>query len=334
MATPKLAAAHRRINEAKHMIDELKTIPGEYEAFRRALWHSPLTNNFLSGKKGMLADRGFRNVTNAYLKMWEILVDYIPSMTRVRSLSVAEAPGAFLGAMMKFYELRGVDFDWVASSYRPEAGERFLGDDYGFISNYPWKWVWGEDGLGDITNFKNLKWFQKNVPDVNLFTSDAKDPDDDFDNEEVHEFPLLLGSAVGALLCLQPGGHAVLKTFSLTTWDSVRICYVLSRHFDKFYIAKPPSSRPTNSELYIVCLYKKKDVSDDDEYMLEQAMKNKKMPDMDVPQHFLEHMETIMGQIANLQYTSLANTIADSKMRRNTVVEKKAKMNEWIRKYI
>ena len=56
------------------------------------------------------------------------------------------------------------------------------------------------------------------------------------------------------LRVLKKGGKFVLKIFDLFTDFSVDLVHLLYLHFEKISICKPYSSRPANSERYIVCL--------------------------------------------------------------------------------
>lgn len=49
------------------------------------------------------------------------------------------------------------------------------------------------------------------------------------------------------------GGHFVCKLFDLFTPFSVGLIYLMYRAFDKIAIHKPVTSRPANSERYIIC---------------------------------------------------------------------------------
>jgi hypothetical protein len=53
-------------------------------------------------------------------------------------------------------------------------------------------------------------------------------------------------------MCLRPGGALVAKTFTFARPFSVSVLGVCSALFDSFRIAKPGTSRPTNSEVYLV----------------------------------------------------------------------------------
>ena len=48
------------------------------------------------------------------------------------------------------------------------------------------------------------------------------------------------------------GGHFVCKVFDLFTPFSIGLVYLMYRAFDEVYIFKPVTSRPANSERYLL----------------------------------------------------------------------------------
>lgn len=57
-----------------------------------------------------------------------------------------------------------------------------------------------------------------------------------------------------ALMSLKYGGNFVLKVYDLVTKPSMDLLYILSNVFDSVYVFKPITSRPANSEKYVVCI--------------------------------------------------------------------------------
>ena len=55
------------------------------------------------------------------------------------------------------------------------------------------------------------------------------------------------------LTCLKQGGTFVCKIFDINEEFTVNMLWLLYQLFDMICITKPLSSRPTNSERYVVC---------------------------------------------------------------------------------
>ncbi|XP_046464895.1 cap-specific mRNA (nucleoside-2'-O-)-methyltransferase 1 [Neodiprion pinetum] len=80
--------------------------------------------------------------------------------------------------------------------------------------------------------------------------------------QEILSKQLYLCQCLVALMVLKDGGHFVVKLFDLFTHFSAGLIYLMYRCFDRICIFKPNSSRPANSERYLLCLGKRPDVSD------------------------------------------------------------------------
>jgi hypothetical protein len=70
--------------------------------------------------------------------------------------------------------------------------------------------------------------------------------------EEAHT-RLQFGQALCALLALAPGGVALLKHFTFSTPASRGLITALALCFDEVELVKPLTSRPLNSEVFILC---------------------------------------------------------------------------------
>ncbi|CAB3220736.1 unnamed protein product [Arctia plantaginis] len=75
--------------------------------------------------------------------------------------------------------------------------------------------------------------------------------------QEILSKQLYLCQCLAALMLVRPGGHFVVKLFDVFTVFSVSLIYIMYRCFDKVCIHKPVTSRPANSERYLVCLWKR-----------------------------------------------------------------------------
>ncbi|KXJ70326.1 cap-specific mRNA (nucleoside-2'-O-)-methyltransferase 1 [Aedes albopictus] len=71
--------------------------------------------------------------------------------------------------------------------------------------------------------------------------------------QEIISKQLYLCLVLLAVAVIRPGGNAILKVFDLYTPFSVGLVYILTKSYGKVSIVKPASSRPANSERYLVC---------------------------------------------------------------------------------
>nr|CAB3231947.1 cap-specific mRNA (nucleoside-2'-O-)-methyltransferase 1 [Phallusia mammillata] len=120
--------------------------------------------------------------------------------------------------------------------------------------------VGGKDGTGDIMNGQNLEEFQRFVHDntddegVHFVMADGGFSVEGQENiQEILTKQLLLCQFACALSILREEGSFVCKTFDLFTPFSVGLVYLLRIAFRRVAIFKPVTSRPANSERYVVC---------------------------------------------------------------------------------
>jgi hypothetical protein len=187
-------------------------------------------------------------------------------------------PGAFIIAINHFMKTKCVSsrFDWVASSYLPEAAmkvgnETILEDKFKIYERNRLHWLMGPapNGLpdgeqpitGDVTDPAVINTLGNAVHQrfgendgANLYTSDVGI---DISKEKLNQQEELtafvnLGQVLAGLLSLAVGGHFVTKQFTFVTPFSRSLIAIVASLFDETYITKPKTSRPTNSEVYLV----------------------------------------------------------------------------------
>uniref|UniRef100_H3ADY8 Cap-specific mRNA (nucleoside-2'-O-)-methyltransferase 1 n=1 Tax=Latimeria chalumnae TaxID=7897 RepID=H3ADY8_LATCH len=118
----------------------------------------------------------------------------------------------------------------------------------------------GIDGDGDITRPENLTAFRNFVMEntdrkgVHFLMADGGFSVEGQENlQEILSKQLLLCQFLAGLSLVRTGGHFVCKTFDLFTPFSVGLTYLLYCCFERISLFKPVTSRPANSERYVVC---------------------------------------------------------------------------------
>ncbi|CAF0732775.1 unnamed protein product [Adineta steineri] len=125
------------------------------------------------------------------------------------------------------------------------------------------------EGDGDIFKSENIDALQNYVnkctmhQGVHIVMADGGFSVEGQENiQEILSKQLYLCQFLTALSILRPGGHFVCKLFDIFTPFSVGLVYLMYRTFDKISIHKPVTSRPANSERYIICKGLRGDVRD------------------------------------------------------------------------
>jgi len=222
------------------------------------------------------------NATNAALKMYELiyqmelLTNGTACLPVVQAFCNAELPGAFIIAINHYMKTRCVSsqFDWIASSYLPAAAmqvgnKTVLEDKFKIYERNRLHWLMGPapNGLpdgeepvsGDVTdalvvNTLGNAAHERFGDGANLYTSDVgiEIAQKDANRQEELSAFVNYGQVLTGLLALAVGGHLVTKQFTFVTPFSRSLIAIVASLFDETYITKPKTSRPTNSEVYLV----------------------------------------------------------------------------------
>jgi len=181
----------------------------------------------------------------------------------------AELPGSSISALNHLFRTKYPDttLDWIGSSYKPDSTGTQLGDTYGFFENNKDRWlINAPDFDGDMTNTSTLKDCAKRYHALNpdgcdLYSHDAgldvtKDigPWKAYADQERMNLKLHLGCAIVGLETLRIGGTFIAKQYTLYEANTKNLIKIYSEFFDKFFLVKPVTSRPYNSESYFVGL--------------------------------------------------------------------------------
>jgi len=258
---------------AKDLMEEIPK--GEFHHFMR---NFDLLFNL---KQRVQADYNMAVSTNASLKMYEILGSMRICKDPIRVFCDAELPGAFIVAINHYVRTRcppSVRFDWVASSYDPNTEEgkslSVLEDKYGIYAGHRSRWLQGprpnalpleEDPIsGDVTDSGVIVVLADAVharfpplesvgSGASLYTSDAgTDVSDNFNEQESKTALINFGQVLAGIASLAVGGNLVTKQYTFFSIFNRSLIAALADMFEEFYIMKPQTSRPANSEVYLI----------------------------------------------------------------------------------
>jgi len=201
---------------------------------------------------------GAEMVTNAWIKMYEMLKDINFVGDNITTFHLCEAPGAFISALNHYLTTRmDINWAWYAQSLNPSDNSLALQDHYGFIKKYPHKWLFGKDNTGDITHSCVIKSYASDsrLKKIDFMTADAglKCHPRDLNEQEAYMAKINMGQIICILACLSIGKSAIFKTFlPLTEPLNLSMIYLLTHLFENVDMIKPMSSRSYNSEIYII----------------------------------------------------------------------------------
>lgn len=213
---------------------------------------------------------GLPPVSRAYHKMREILLSCALSLPegQARTVHLCEAPGGFIQAVGDL----GVERRWWPRAACPSEEP---------AADLPWRWVGHSlaegkrapaakvDGLpmdygtfleGDLLHnpeaeadriLQSLQRGGNAEHGAHLVTADGAVEMDHCHLEREH-LPLLLAQCCAACRLLEPDGTFVLKYFEGVHHATACVLAKLTHAFSRVSLIKPTSSRPTNSERYVV----------------------------------------------------------------------------------
>lgn len=225
---------------------------------RRGDWLMASRNgNPNEGLNDIIKDKLGYIVCRAEPKMWEYLHAFpaLLALRSVRPLHLADAPGGFANAVLRYCSLHKIHHNgWVGVTLRGTEGalaydERVLKRGAGTID-------WCADGTGDLTSPANLLYLYDTLRgSATLVTADGGfDVSEDPSKQEERTALLVASEAVAIIGCCAPGGAAIMKTFECASVSSQRTMALLVDRFEKVFVTKGITSRPANSERFIVCL--------------------------------------------------------------------------------
>ena len=224
-------------------------------------------------------------INRAFYKFWEIInyFDFINPKTK-RIASLAEAPGGFIQGFQVYFNNfsssqtennneKPDDDGWttivknkkntVPSIYTTSLNKKNeMYKEYNLpsynktILSKNVKITYGADNTGDISKMDNYEYFKKftDYYKFDIITADGGfDEGNDFNHKEQLHYILFLTEIFYAVSFQNKGGNFLLKTFDLFTKTSLDLMWLLTNVYENVYICKPNTSRPTNSERYIVC---------------------------------------------------------------------------------
>jgi len=283
-------------------------------------------------------------LSRAYFKFQEMLIEHklidnvCPS---VRYVGLAEGPGGFVECFINHRRSCFKDtFDYIycitlkestTCSYKnqtqkttPEWNkiQKLLSERKKTKAKITLSY--GKDDTGNLYNLENIKHFRKEVLEdggkVDLVTGDGGlDFSINFNCQEQLSFHLIFCEIVSAFSVLKTGGSFVLKMFDIHTSNTLQLIFLLSNYFDEIILTKPYTSRPANSEKYVVC---KGFTGITEEYLnvlyeiIEKWEKTKSMDKyvdnlfaMKVPPYFKKNIMNYCNYVSRIQITNIIKTI-------------------------
>jgi 23S rRNA U2552 (ribose-2'-O)-methylase RlmE/FtsJ len=203
-------------------------------------------------------------ISRAYYKMLEIttlfrdVLEHIDP-DRLTTLHLAEGPGGFMECINNVLkEMNYKDFKMYGMTLLREERSipAWKKTSYFLEYNKHVEILKGKDGTGDLYNIDNIYDIMTQMKTkATIITGDGGfDFSNDFNQQESMSFPLLYCQSLAALLCQKKGGIFILKFFDTYQLKTLQLLCLLNKCYKSIHFVKPYTSRPANSEKYLVCV--------------------------------------------------------------------------------
>lgn len=199
-------------------------------------------------------------VSRSFFKLWEMLHDFRAEMSIDRPMCVAflaEGPGGFVEAFFRFRQQEDRKDDRMFGMTLHSADRKVPTWRISHEIQHHMQVCKGVDGTGSLYNPHNVQCLIDMIGAPNscdLITADGGfDFSYDFNNQEIISQKLLAAEVHAALRMQREGGTFVLKIYDVSTPETIGTINVLLECYADVYVVKPLTSRPANSEKYVVC---------------------------------------------------------------------------------
>lgn len=204
-------------------------------------------NNFLQKK----------TISRAYFKLWEMIHDFniFNNLVEYKTAHIAEGPGGFIECLVDYFKKYCINYSEIhgitLKSHEKKIPCWKLSKAFA-LSN---RIKLFQKNNGNLYNIQNITEFVHHVGvgTCHFITGDGGfDFSADFNNQEKQSFRLMI-SQVYTALCLQKRqGHFILKVFDIFSLETIQIISLCASCYEEFFVIKPNTSRPANSEKYIL----------------------------------------------------------------------------------
>jgi len=198
-------------------------------------------------------------ITNAWVKMYEILITYkfFDSKDTVNTFHLCEHPGAFIFATKHYIEKKlNKKHNFVFQSLRPGKNPKIFKPDPRLVKYHSDKLDYGDKNTGDITDPDNLRYYRKKYKNnkYQLFTSDCGlDCSKDFTIQETVLYKIFLGAFICAVGLSSQGSNYVFKLFSFNDRNTIELLQLACLFYETVDITRILTTKSASGEIYCVC---------------------------------------------------------------------------------
>ena len=220
-------------------------------------------NNYTKNNKPITL---YEPISRAYYKLWEILcklniIDH--KKRKYVYCALAEGPGGFVECFVNYRKkhFQGKEDTIYCITLQTKNNKKKNIPDWHKIKEFlktkrnQITILKGADNTGNLYKVENIQYLIDTIKDkCDFVTGDGGfDYSKDFNKQEQFSYHLIFCEIVSAFAILKKGGIFILKIFEIHTMLTLEFLFLLNNYFETVTIVKPYTSRPANSEKYVVC---------------------------------------------------------------------------------
>jgi len=261
----------------------------------------------------------YKPLSRSYFKMVEILHHYsFHFPNEMVSFHLAEGPGGFIEALSNYRKNEKDIYFGMTLMDNKEDVPKWKNNDIYLNLHKNIILEYGQDKTGNLYSKKNLQYIYSNYKhSVDFVTGDGGiDYSNDFNKQEESSLNLIFAQILYAMCIQKKGGSFVLKLFDTFTSLSVELLFLLNYLYEDIYIIKPLTSRPANSEKYIVCIHFRmvKNIDEIIEKMIRQYdVRNRNITsimNLNIPLLFIDKVKDINSITGQSQVEHIQNILS------------------------
>ena len=299
----------------------------------------------------------YEPLSRSYYKLWELIFDYDilrkDSKEDIIMAGLAEGPGGFIEALLIFRKKYCNKKDNIFAITLKSTNKDVPGwkKATSFIKKHNNIHIsYGANETGNIYDLENILHFKSITNEVDIVTADGGfDFSIDFNKQEQLSYRLIFCEIILALSIQKKGGTFICKFFDIYTKMTINFIYLIRCFYDEVYLTKPLTSRPANSEKYIVAKGFKGIDKDylQELYMVifnwniidENNMYMNNIFNIDLPKDLLKNISSYNTNNCNIQIDNIEKTFSiinkhfNSKQLKESYKNQILKAVEWCRKY-
>lgn len=198
----------------------------------------------------------YKPISRAFFKLLEIIHSYPFVFPKViKSFHLAEGPGGFIEATQYFRKNNSDTYYGMTLLEKNKDVPLWNKCERSIMKLNQNIIIESGDGTGNLYHLENLLYVRKNYEhDMDFITADGGfDYSVDFNNQEEVSLHLIFSEICFATMMQKKGGHFILKVFDTFSSSTIELLYLLTYLYEEVSISKPLTSRPANSEKYILC---------------------------------------------------------------------------------